>query len=80
MTVAELMKILKNKYEIPSPKDAELCFYFEDENGKKVDLKIKSIGAFDISTDIIITFIEDKEPIIIKPMGVIKPALRGEPI
>ena len=76
MTVAELLKVLNNKYEIPSPEHAELCFYFEDENRKVIDLKIKAIGSFDISTDITFTFVEDKEPVIFQPMGVIKPELR----
>jgi len=75
MTVAELMKILNNKHEIPSPKDAEICFYFNG-GGKQLQLKLKSVGAFDISTDITFTFTEDKEPVIMKPMGIIKPALR----
>jgi hypothetical protein len=68
MKVKELMNILNNMEEIPRPEVAELCFYYEDENGKEIDLKIKSIGAFDISSDITFTFVEDKEPVLIKPL------------
>ena len=76
MTVAELLELFNNKYEIPEPELAELCFYFEDKNGEEIDLKVKRIGAFDISTDITITFVEDEDPILMKPMGEIKPNLR----
>ena len=56
MTVQELLDILNNKKEIPNPENAELCFYFKEENGDCVDAKIASIAAFTISTDITFTF------------------------
>jgi hypothetical protein len=78
MTVQELQDILNNKYEIPKPELAELCFYYIDDNGKEIPLKLDSIGAFDISTDITFIFSEDKEPVLISPMTAFKPALREE--
>jgi hypothetical protein len=59
MTVKDLMDILKNKQEIPRPEDAELCFYFTNEDGETIDLKLKSVGAFSFSTDITIGFEKD---------------------
>lgn len=76
MTVQELQDILNNKYEIPKPELAELCFYYTDEEGREIPLKLDRIGAFDISTDITFHFTEDKEPILIKPMTEFKPSLR----
>lgn len=75
-TVQNLLDILNNTYEIPRPELAELCFYFEKEDGEVIDLKLKSIGAFSISTDITFTFVEDKEPVIIKQSNGFKPNLR----
>jgi len=76
ITAQDLLDILNNTYEIPRPELAELCFYFEKENGEVINLELKSIGAFDISTDVTFTFIEDKEPVIIKPLNGFKPNLR----
>ena len=58
MTVQELLNILNNKKEIPKPENAEICFYLLKENGDEVDLQINGIGAFDISTDVTISFKE----------------------
>lgn len=77
ITAQHLLDILNNTYEIPKPELAELCFYFEKESGEVVDLKLKSIGAFNISTDITFTFVEYKEPVIIKPSNGFKPNLRN---
>jgi len=78
-TVQELLDILNNPHEIPRPDLAEICFYFQDENGETVDLKLKSIGAFNISTDITFTFEEDNYPALLKTVniGEIKPSLQG---
>ena len=76
MTVSDLQNMLNNKYEIPRPELAEICFYFEDEDGNEIDLKLQGIGAFDISTDITFTFVKDESPIIMKPAGELKPNLR----
>jgi hypothetical protein len=57
--VKELMDILNNKQEIPRPEDAELCFYFTGEDGEEIELKLKSVGAFSISTDITFGFEKD---------------------
>ena len=61
MTVEELINILSNKKEIPHPERAELCFYFTDENGETIDIELKSIGAFAISTDITMEFVPMKD-------------------
>ena len=76
ITAQDLLDILNNTYEIPKPDLAELCFYFEKEDGEVIDLKLKSIGAFSISTDITFTFVENKEPVIMKISNGFKPNLR----
>ena len=76
MTVKELLDILNNRYEIPKPEVADICFYLKDEDGETIDLKLVGIGAFDISTDITFTFEVDDEPVIIKPVTYLKPQLR----
>lgn len=55
MFVQELLDILNNKEEIPRPEVAELCFYLK-EGEDEADLKLVSIGAFDISTDVTVGF------------------------
>lgn len=60
MTVQELINILSNKKEVPYPDKSEICFYFIDGNGEEsFDLKIKSIGAFSISTDVTMGFVKE---------------------
>lgn len=76
MNIQELLDILNNKHEIPSPEHAELCFYFKKDDDSEITLKLDSIGAFNISTDITFTFSEDKEPVMMKPVSVIKPMLQ----
>ena len=78
ITVAQLVEVLSDKYEVPDPDQAELCFYLEDENGDVHDLKLKEIGAFDISTDITFTFEVDEHPALMKPAGPLKPDLRRD--
>jgi len=78
MTAQDLLDILNDKYEIPRPELANLCFYYTDDNNKEIILKIDSIGAFDISTDITFQFVEDKEPLLISPITAFKPSLREE--
>jgi hypothetical protein len=56
VTVKELMDILNNKEEIPNPENAELCFYLTDKNGETIDIELKSMGAFSISSDITMEF------------------------
>jgi hypothetical protein len=52
-----LLDVLNNRDEIPDPSKAELCFYLEGENYQdEPSLKLASIGAFDISTDITMGF------------------------
>ncbi len=77
-TIQDLLNVLNNPREIPRPDVAEICFYLEKENGEEICLKLVSIGAFDISTDITFTFLEDKNPVLIKPVNIaeIKPNLR----
>lgn len=67
MTVKELLSILNNKDEIPSPEHAEIFFYFTNESGEDVDLELDSVGAFNISTDITFTFIKGDTPPLIRP-------------
>lgn len=59
-TVQDLLDILNNKDEIPKPENAELCFYLTDKDGKEIGLELKSVGAFAISTDITVGFVEEE--------------------
>jgi len=79
ITAAQLIEVLTDKHEVPDPEYAELCFYLEDENGEEHDLELKSIGAFDISTDITFTFDINEHPVFMKPAGPLKPDLRRDP-
>jgi hypothetical protein len=57
MTVQEMLDVLNNRDEIPDPSKAELCFYLEGKDYKdEPSLRLTSIGAFDISTDITVGF------------------------
>ena len=76
ITAAQLIGVLTDKHEVPDPECADLCFYLEDKNGDVHDLKLKGIGAFDISTDITFTFEVDEHPALMKPAGPLKPDLR----
>ena len=76
MTVQELLNVLNNKYEIPDPTKAELCFYYTDKEGKEINLKLNRMGAFSISTDITIGFIEDEDFNTIKPLEYLKDDLK----
>lgn len=76
MTVQKLLDILNNKYEIPDPAKAELCFYYTDNTGKEINLKLDRMGAFSISTDITIGFVEDENFDVIKPLEYLKDDLR----
>ena len=58
MTVKELIDILNDKKNVPNPEVSELCFYLDKENGETVNLELKRIGAFSISTDITFEFEE----------------------
>ena len=78
ITVAQLIEVLSDKHEVPDPKQAELCFYLEDKSGDVHDLRLKAIGAFDISTDITFTFEIDSAPVIMRPAKPLKPDLRRD--
>ena len=78
ITAAQLIGVLTDKHEVPDPEWADLCFYLEDKNGDVHDLKLKGIGAFDISTDITFTFEVDEHPALMKPAGPLKPDLRRD--
>lgn len=72
------MNVLNDRYEIPRPEIAELCFYLKEENGGETVLKLERIAAFDISTDVAFHFSVDKKPVLVRPHSIPKFVLRGK--
>jgi len=56
MTIKQLIEILNNKKEIPSPEKAPISFYLYLQNGEEIELNLDSLSAFNVAYDICFNF------------------------